>query len=120
MDTVLTVPTVKCANSKSHFRKTVVRIQRSSLRLVVEQRSGSQKRISETLVEMSGSVCREFDRQTRDIYSVDYWKEAVLQLSLLYTGSLAIKGEIDDTYRDNELIFSTAITALKISEGEVM
>ena len=56
----------------------------------------------------------------RDIYSVDHWKATVLHLFLLYAGSLAIKGEIDDTYRDNELIFSTAITALKISEGEVM
>ena len=63
--------------------------------------SGAKKPISETLVEMSGSVCREFVRQTRDIYSVDHWKEAVLHLFLLYTGSFVIKGEVKDTYTDN-------------------
>ena len=82
--------------------------------------SGAKKRISETLAEMSGSVYREFVRQTRDIYSLNHWKAAVLHLFLLYARSLAIKGEIEDTYRDNFMIFSTAIAALKISEGEVM
>lgn len=77
-------------------------------------RIGAQKaqEISSKLLGLSAFVPREFVRKQRSLSEINRWKATAFRLFLLYTGIVALKGNLKDELYNNFLLIFVASSIL--------
>ena len=70
------------------------------------------REVSESIVNLSKFLPREFLRKGRSMYEVDRWKATEFRTFLLYTGPVVLQGKLPSNLYHNFVIFSAAISIL--------
>ena len=72
----------------------------------------NQTKISESLESLSSYISCDFARKNRPLVDVNRWKATEFRLFLLYTGPVALLGNVDKEIYDNFMLLSVGIHIL--------